>query len=193
MTIDLQTAQQDALNLNFMYAAAILQFVHGRDEVGIHTAALIITRAEDILMPSPLERVPITVQGKRTRPLSDDLVMQNILNRAHSQDVGDEWCQRLVQFINIAPVLSRPQQYNVLTMVLNDQVNQTGKTTFEVQGSKLYTVSLTDGETIDHGFECSCRGYWSHGGGKYGGEVLCKHVAAATIVACDNQPVDLDA
>ncbi len=144
----------------------------------LHTsAALLLARCDEIV---PSHCAPTSITATALKPIQPTSPFASLLQTDTEPD--DRWCFRVQQALLIAGDCSRRQLYEAVVLVLGQQVSRSDATTFTVQGSKAYTVTLAN--SIDHteGFTCQCRGFWSHGGGQ-----LCKHVLAAALIALDSE------
>ncbi|WP_110519249.1 SWIM zinc finger family protein [Herpetosiphon llansteffanensis] len=170
----MHTVIQTAMRTHFGQLAAAITMA--APIPALHTsAALLLARCDEIV---PSSCAPTSITATALKPIPPSSPLATLLQSKTTAD--DRWCFRVQQALLIAGDCSRRQLYEAVVLVLSQQVTRSDATTFTVQGSKAYTVTLANG--IDHieGFTCQCRGFWSHGGGQ-----LCKHVLAAALIALD--------
>lgn len=176
------TIQTDTINRNFELLAAALSYAADRGSDFHKAAALLVTRCEDMLNGDYV--APKTITAKILSAIEPNSPMDTLICRSVNEATSDEWLFRLQQFVNVAADISIQQQAAALVLVLQNNVRRESDTTFVVEGSRPYLVTLQNGVDLADGFECRCKGFWSHGGGN-----VCKHIAAALMIALD--PVDL--
>lgn len=170
----MHTVIQHAIRTHFGQLAAAITMAAPTPALHI-PAALLLARCDEIV---PSYAAPTSITATTLKPIQPSSPLATLLQSDTTAD--DRWCCRVQQALLIAGDCSRRQLYEAVVLVLGQQVTRSAATTFTVQGSKAYTVTLANG--IDHteGFTCQCKGFWSHGGGQ-----LCKHVLAAALIALD--------
>lgn len=151
-----------------------LAFAQDRPQPYKDAAAMLVIECERIFTT---QTAPHKFGGKRWHAVNEGSVLHDLLTTAQNQPCDETWSYRLNQLCQVGINLSTQQQYDALRLVLDNAVERTGETTFVVHSSKPYPVSLPHGDDLlAGGFECRCKGFWSHGGGN-----VCKHIAAACV------------
>lgn len=181
MTISTNT--QNVIYDNFDVLAAALTYAHNQDVEYHYAAALLVVRCNEILNNETYV-APKTITSKVLSAIESNTPMDTLICCSADKMPSELWQFRLQQFVTITADLSTAQQAAALFLVLQNNVRRESDTTFIVDGSKPYLVTLQNGVSLADGFGCRCKGFWSHGGGN-----VCKHIAAAFVIALD--PVEL--
>lgn len=174
----------------FTFNAAILHSAHASTvqnnpaAAALATAAALFTARHNEWCPTG-DAMPdfwtssVTAKPKAIATPGAVLAYFETLMGTIGDEAPDDWLNRLLKFQELAPDMSLGQQVDALRLILTGAVYCDSPTRWFVQSSREYTVTLHD-PSGDHnaGFTCTCKAYWSHGGGGF-----CKHTAAVCIEA----------